>query len=171
VKKWVLHAGVIAALVVLALVLRRGDRLPQTPEAVAAAFFDAASRGDDALYVRLTSGPLRASLEDTRSQLGARAFRESLRRTASGMKGLAANRGSDAPPGRIILDVELVFADRIERQQMCLAPDGTGWTIESVTATNMVKPPIAYGTPVFEEEPAKDNAGKPQGKERMRRLP
>jgi hypothetical protein len=154
VKKWALHAGVIAALVVLALVLRRNDRLPETPEAAVAAFFDAASRGDDALYLRLASGPLRASLEATRSQLGVPAFRESLRRTAAGMKGLATSRGGDVSPDRVVLDIELVFSDRIERQQAFLVPDGTGWTIQSLTGTNMVKPPLAYGTPAFEEEPA-----------------
>ena len=159
-KKWALHAGVIAVLFVLALALRRGDRLPETPEAAVAAFFDAASRGDDAFYLRLASGPLRASLDDARSQLGARAFRESLRRTASGMKGLATTRGSDAPAGRVVLDVELVFADRIERQQMRLAANETGWTIESVTGTNMVKPPVAYGTPVFAEEQVKGDGRK-----------
>lgn len=150
-KKWLLPAGVIAGLAVLAFVLRRGDRLPETPEAAVAAFFEAAGRGDDALYLRLTSGSLRASLEDTRSQLGAAAFRESLQRTAAGMKGLAASRGAEGSEGRVVLDVELVFADRIERQQMSLAPKGTGWTIESITGTNMIKPPVAYGTPVFEE--------------------
>ncbi len=151
-KKFFPHVGVVAALVVLALVLRRGERLPQTPEAAVAGFFDAAGRGDDALYLQLATGPLRTSLENTRSQLGVPAFRESLRRTTSGLKGLATSRGSEAPAGRIVLDVELVFADRIERQQMCLAAKGAGWTIESVTGTNMLKPPIAYGTPVFEEK-------------------
>jgi hypothetical protein len=166
VKKWALPAAVIAALVVLAVALRRGDRLPETPEAAVAAFFDAASRGDGAKYLRLTSGPLRVSLEDTRSQLGVRAFCESLRRTAAGMKGLATSRGGDAPPDRIVLDVELVFADRIERQRMCLAAQGTGWTIQSITRTNMVKPPVAYGTPVFEEDQAKE-----KGKKREARPP
>jgi hypothetical protein len=153
VKKWVLHAGVIAALVLLALALRRGDRRPETPEAAVAAFFEAAGRGDDALYLRLASGKLRASLDSTRSQLGVAAFRESLRRTAAGMKGLAISRG-DSVPDRVVLDVELVFNDRIERQQMCLAADDAGWMIESITGTNTVKPPVAYGSPVFEEEPA-----------------
>lgn len=153
-KKWALHAGVVVALVAMALVLRRSERLPETPEAAVADFFDAAGRGDDALYLRLVSGPLRTSLENTRSQLGASAFRESLRRTTSGLKGLATNRASDVSD-RVVLDVELIFADRIERQQMCLAAKPTGWTIESITGTNMLKPPVAYGTPVFEEEASK----------------
>jgi len=151
VKKWLLPAGVIAALAVLAFVLRRGDRLPETPEAAVAAFFEAAGRGDDALYLRLTSGSLRASLEDTRSQLGAAAFRESLRRTASGMKGLAASRGTEGAEAVVVLAVEQVCAARLARPQMSLAPKGPGWTIESITGTNMIKPPVAYGTPVFEE--------------------
>jgi hypothetical protein len=68
---------------------------------------------------------------------------------------VATNRAGDASADRIVLDVELVFADRIERQQMCLTAKGAGWTIESITGTNMLKPPVAYGTPVFDEETAK----------------
>lgn len=150
-KRRGLYVAVVAALVALALTLRRTERLPETPEAVVAEFFDAAGRGDDALYLRLTSGPLRSSLENTRSQLGAAGFRESLRRTTSGLKGLATNRASDVSD-RVALDVELVFADRIERQQMCLTAKGEGWAIESTTGTNMLKPPVAYGAPVFEEK-------------------
>ena len=30
----------------------------------------------------------------------------------------------------------------------------------TITGTNMIKPPVPYGTPVFEEEPAKGKGGK-----------
>ena len=160
-KKWALRAGVVAARVALALLLRGRDRLPETPEAAVAAFYDAAGCGDDAGYLRLVSGPLRTSLEDARSQLGAEAFRESLRRTTSGLKGVATSRGSDAPPGQVVVEVELVFADRIERQRMGLAETGAGWAIQSLTTTSMITPAVPYGTPVFEEPRAKS---KPEAK-------
>lgn len=158
-KKWALHAGVVAALVAIALLLRSRDRLPETPEAAVSAFFDAAGRGDDAGYLRLVSGPLRTSLEDARSQLGAEGFRESLRRTSAGLKGVAASRGADAPPGQVVVEVELVFADRIERQRMGLAEKGTGWAIQSITTTSMIKPAVPYGTPVFDERPPETKPG------------
>ena len=51
-KRWIVPAVVIAALAVLAVRLRDSDRLPDSPEAALAAYFDAAGRGDDAEYLR-----------------------------------------------------------------------------------------------------------------------
>ena len=47
-------------------------------------------------------------------------------------------------------DVEIVFADRNERQRMLLVPERGGWAIASLEQAQMLKPPIPYGTPVFE---------------------
>ncbi|MHC4177569.1 MAG: hypothetical protein ACYSWU_08685, partial [Planctomycetota bacterium] len=41
----------------------------QTPEATVDEFFDAAQRGDDEAYLRLTSGGLREALQSARSEL------------------------------------------------------------------------------------------------------
>ncbi len=152
-RRWALSAAVIAVLAGIALVFRTRDRLPDTPEETVSTLMDAASRGDDALYLRLTSGGLRTSLEATRSQLGSQAFRESLRRTVLGMTGVGVSRRPEAPAGQAVLEVDLVFADRIERQHMTLADQGNGWTIQAISSADMVKPPVAYGTPVFTEAP------------------
>jgi hypothetical protein len=151
VKRWALPIGVAAALAVAAFALRGRSRQPETADGTVSAFFAAAKAGDDDAYVRLTSGQLRATLENTRSQLGAAAFRESLRQTAAGIKGLATTAGSDAPPGQTAVEVDIVFADRNERQRMFLAPLGAGWTIDAITAADMRKPSVPYGTPVFDE--------------------
>ena len=130
----------------------------QTPEAAIDAFFDAAGRGDDAAYLRLTSGRLRESLESARSELGVEAFRDHLRQSAAGIKGLAKTRGDDDPSAgdtasgdTAAIDVELVFADRNERQRILLALEGSRWVITSIDTARRIEPEIPYGTPVFEE--------------------
>jgi hypothetical protein len=150
-----LQAVVVAILVAVAFALRGRGPVPQTPmatpEAAVNALFDAAGRGDDEAYLRLVAGDLRKSLLDTRAQLGARKFRENLKRSAAGVKGIAVTRRQDAPPGLVALDVELVFADRNERQRVLLARKGNGWVITALGPAEASKPAIPYGTPVFEE--------------------
>ncbi len=147
----VVQIAVIVAIVAAAFWFRTRDRLPETPELAAGALFDAAARGDDAAYLRLVSGELRTTLESSRSQLGQAAFRESLRRSAAGIKGLAVSRGETAPPDRVALDLDLVFADRNERQRMLFVDTGKGFALMAIEGAAVVKPPIAYGTPVYDE--------------------
>ena len=145
--------GVALALVVVAIVLRGRVTRPATPEATINALFEAAARGDDGTYMGLISGALRKSLEETRSQVGAEKFRRNLRDSVAGLKGLAVSAGRDAPPGQVALDVELVFADRNERQRILLASEGTGWVIVALSAGSGQKPRVPYGTPVYGDQP------------------
>jgi len=144
---------VVGGLVALAIVLRKpARRLPETPEDAVNAFFDAATRGDDEAYLALVDGELRESLRNTRSQVGAEAFRRDLRKSVSGIKGLAVARSDAAPSGQVALDVEIVFADRKERQQVLVSHQaGRGWIITAIGPAEATKPAIPYGTPVFEE--------------------
>lgn len=142
---------VVAVLVLLAFALRSRARLPETPEKAVSDLFSAASDGDDRAYLRLTTGQLRESLASTRSQAGAEAFRAELRRSAAGIKGMALTRADDAPSNFVAIDVELVFADRNERQRILCEPKQGGWAIAAIGQAQMVKPPIPYGTPVFKE--------------------
>lgn len=146
-----LQIVVVLALIAAAFLLRGRDWLPTTPEDAVSAFFDAAGRGDDAAYLRLVGGELKISLEHTRAQLGAEGFRKELQRSAAGIKGLAVTRSGNAPPGRVSLDVDIVFVDRNERQRVLLVQEGSGWQITSIKPAATVKPPIPYGTPVFAE--------------------
>lgn len=161
------QAGLVAALIVAALLLRgrRPGALEEagnTPEAAIDALFDAASRGDDAAYLRLTTGPLRSSLESTRSQMGADAFRQSLRRSTTGLKGMCKMRAA-GPAGddTAALDVELCFADHKERQRVSLSSQGQEWLIAKLGTAEIIRTEIAYGTPVFDAPPpdAKPPAG------------
>ncbi|MFH1923253.1 MAG: hypothetical protein ABIP48_25605 [Planctomycetota bacterium] len=157
-KKRMLQVLVVVLLVVLALSLRNRGRLPETPEKTVSEFFAAAGNGDDRAYLRLVTGELRKSLENARSQAGVEAFRNGLRRSAAGIKGLAVSR-ADETPDLVTLDLELVFADRNERQRMLLEATGGGWAIRAIEAAEMLKPPIAYGTPVFEEPKPEEREG------------
>ena len=71
--------------VALALALRNRGSLPDKPQDTVSEFFTAAGEGDDRAYLRLVTGELRKSLENDRSQAGAEAFRDSLRRSAAGI--------------------------------------------------------------------------------------
>ncbi len=151
-KNWALAITLVGFLVALAFILRGRYQLPKTPEAAVSKFFEAAGRGDDVAYLSLTSDALRRSLEETRSRLGPEAFRDQLRRSAAGIKGLAVTLREDAPPGFKAVDVEIVFIDRNERQRMLLLEKRGGWSISSIGEARRIEPPIPYGTPVFETE-------------------
>jgi hypothetical protein len=137
----------------LALLLRDRGELPKTPTAAVSALIDTARAGDAAGYLQLTSGPLREELERTRNDLGEDGFRKYLRQFGEGIKGLAVPAGDEPAGDTITLDVEFIFTDRNERQQMTFERRGTGWTITSMETAQMVKPPVPYGTPVFGEAP------------------
>jgi len=143
--------AVVALVATVAVVARRRGRLPETPEAAVNALFDAAGRGDDAAYLRLVTGRLRDALLETRRQMGREAFCRSLRQTTAGVKGLAVSRLPDAPAGTVAMKVEIIFADRNERQRLLLVEQSGGWAIAEIEKATMVRPPIPYGTPVFEE--------------------
>jgi hypothetical protein len=151
VKQRIVLAAVVILLVAVGLALRSRDRAAATPEAAINAWFDAAARGDDRACLALVSGTLRASLEETRSQLGAEAFRKGLQVSMTGIKGFAVTAAGGATANVAAFDVDLVFSDRNERQRMLLTPQGGGWVIASISKADARKPAIPYGTPVFEK--------------------
>lgn len=159
-KRWGAPVALIVLLAAVALLMRGRGRLPETPEDTVTALFDAAERGDAAGYLRLLTGELRISVESTRSQLGPDKYVESLRRSVAGIKNFAMFRSAAAAPGNVGLDVELVFVDRNELQRFLLVEQNGGWAIAAIERAEMRKPPVPYGTPVFEEPtPAKPPAG------------
>ena len=176
-RKWLPGVVVVVLIVAVAFVARERDRSRRTDALekagsqladadadggteptdtgeLAAAIndlFNAASEGDDDAYLRLVTGELRKTLLDTRRQLGREAFRQSLRRSVSGIKGVASKRAEQSPPGFVATEVEIIFADRNEKQRMLMVEQRSGWAIASIETARMIKPPIPYGTPVFEE--------------------
>lgn len=156
-KRWASGIALAACLVLAAVLLRSRDRLPEEPEDTVSDFFDAQQKGDTGAYLRLTCGDLRNSLERSRDELGSEEFRQSLARSAQGIKGLAIMPTDEVSGESVALDVEIVFADRKECQRMRLTRLRGGWAIASIERSVLEKPVIPYGTPVFEEIEA--NAG------------
>ncbi len=155
-KAHALKAAVAAALVALALSLRQRDvAAPATPQEALGRFLDAAKAGDIDACLALTTGPLRRSLESTRAQLGDRRFRRSLRLQAEGVKAHAIIPEPQDDPDVAVCALELVFADRNERQRVRLRRVGSGWAVEEMSESRTIKPPIPYGTPVFQAPPAR----------------
>jgi hypothetical protein len=129
----------------------RGRGGPGTPEATVQSWYEAAGRGDDRAWLARTGGALKTTLESTRAQQGADVFRQSLRDSVSGLRGVAVSRAADSEDGRAVLEVELVFANRNEKQRVILSPAGNGWQIVELGSAGKTQPPIPYGTKVGEE--------------------
>lgn len=153
-KKRIIQAVLLLALVGVAFALRTRDRRYGTPEATISAFFAAAAEGDDRLYLRLTGGELKRELTQLRKQQGVTAFREELRRSVSGVKGRAMTRGGSAPNGFVTMDVEHVFVDRNEQQRFLLSQTAGGWLLESIGQADVNRPLIPYGTSVMSPVPS-----------------
>ncbi len=148
-RKWILGIAMAAALIALAVLLRNRDELPDSPTAAVSALIDAARAADAQAYLNLTSGPLREKLDQTQAEMGDDGFRQYLQQFGDGIKGLAVPTGDEVQGDTITLDVEFIFADRNELQQMTFERRRNGWTITSMETAEMVKPPVPYGTPVF----------------------
>jgi len=155
-KHFVVPISLVIALTSVAVALRGKGRLPDTPEDAVRAFFAAAEQGDASAYIALLSGPLNRSFRETQSQLGVAAFRDSLRNSVKGLKGFAISRSDDATEDRAAIEVELVFADRNERQRFDLARDARGWSIAAIGQAVIENSLQPYGTPVYDIAPASD---------------
>jgi hypothetical protein len=160
-RRFVLPVVLAITLVAIAIALRGKGRLPDTPEAAARAFFAAAEQGDADAYLGVLNGPLKNSFEETKKQLGAKAFSDSLRTSVSGLKGYAVTRTSEAANDLAALDVELVFTDRSERQRFGLIRESGGWLIASIDRADVAKPDKPYGATVYDYAPTSDSEPEP----------
>jgi len=126
VRTGLIAAAVVVLIVAAAWVLRSGGPLPETPGAAVDAFFDAAERGDDREYLRVTGGELRTELENRRKQLGREAFRKHLKRSQAKVLGVTKFEPENTAAESVALDVELVLKDYNQRQTMRLRQEGSG---------------------------------------------
>jgi hypothetical protein len=138
------------ALAAVALLLRGKGRLPATPDEAVRLLFQAAQHGDAPAYLAILTGALRSSFESTQSEIGTESFAASLRESVASMKGLAVSPVDDTSPDRAVLDVELVFSDRNQRQRFILLRQNGGWLVAAIDKADTVKPPIPYGATVFD---------------------
>ena len=123
-----------------------------SPEQTVTSLFEACRKGDEKAYLSLLGDPLLSQMKVALRQQGLEAFSLSLKRTVNGLKGLALSTLKSFPQqDRIIIQAELVFADRIERQKLELEKRRGKWLVISLGKAQVRKPSIPYGTPVFEE--------------------
>ncbi len=149
-KRSAMSVILAVALATVAIALRGKGRLPDTPEDAVRALLLAAQDGETSVYLSLLSGSLKESFEATRSQLGAAAFRDSLRNSVAGMKGFAVSRSGESSEDRAALDVELVFSDRSEHQRFVLVRQHGGWATAAIDRAAVDKPAMPYNAPVFD---------------------
>jgi hypothetical protein len=158
-KAWALRIAVVAILIAAAFLLRGRNQLPETPEAAVNALFEAAKDGDHEAYLRLLGGKIRAELEETRRQQGADVFGDHLRSWSAGVKNFAVVRIDESSPERVLLELDITFTDRNERQRMVASRQDDGWIITEMGTTEVEKPPVPYGTSVF--GPAEEEQSSP----------
>jgi len=137
-------------LAAVALLLRGKGRLPPTPDEAVKSHFQAAERGDAPAYLATLTGALRSSFESTQAQIGAEGFAASLRESVAGMKSFAISPAGEVSPAEAELDVELVFADRNQRQRFVLIRQSGGWLVARIDKAETIKPPIPYGATVYD---------------------
>ena len=139
-----------------------------TPEACIERMFTAAQRGNVAAYLDCFSGPERDRLERELAGQPPEVFSRSLQGAVASLKGRAVFR-NEAPPAATDsaatdsagYTVDRVYESRTERQLYQLTRQSGTWRIQSVAAANPFQPDKAYGSPVYEEPPAKGDQKKP----------
>ena len=129
-----------------------------TPEDAIQAMLDASRRGDTRAYLDCFTGAMRQQLDATRQQMGEARFREYLAESQAPVMGVATTRLPDARPDMARCEVEFILRDKNQRQTVELKQEGGRWRIEAMSQAVYAKPPIPYGTKVFEEPKAGTNA-------------
>ncbi|MCX6901309.1 MAG: hypothetical protein NT105_21740 [Verrucomicrobia bacterium] len=122
-----------------------------TPEDAIQAMLDASRRGDARAYLDCFTDAMRPQLDATRQQMSEARFREYLTESQAPVMGVATTRLPDARPGLARCEVEFILRDKNQRQTVELKKDGGRWRIEAMSQAVYAKPPIPYGTKVFEE--------------------
>jgi len=124
---------------------------PRPPEPRDAIYrmLDAARSGDAAAYLDCFSGQMAATLRQSLSEMGSRAFSQYLTSTNKEIKGIALTEPVSITDREVRVRVEYVYQDRNEAQQMYLEKlPAAGWRIARVDSTERVKTLVPYGTPV-----------------------
>ena len=131
-----------------------------TPEACIERMFAAAMRGDVTAYLDCFTGSERDRLERELSGQPPEVFARSLRDAVATLKGRAVFRnGPSAESGdSASYTIDRVYESRTERQLYQFTRQSGVWRIQSVATANPFQPDKAYGSPVYEEPPAKPDA-------------
>ena len=129
-----------------------------TPEDAINAMLDASRRGDTRAYLDSFTDAMRPQLEATGQQMGDARFREYLIESQAPVMGVATMKKSDLRPDLARYEIEFVYRDKNQRQLVELKKEGDRWLIDSMGQAVYAKPPIPYGTKVFDDTPPATNA-------------
>lgn len=122
-----------------------------TAEDAIQTMLDASRRGDARAYLDCFTDAMRPQLDATCQQMGEARFREYLTESQAPVMGVATSRLPETRPDRARIEVEFIFRDKNQRQTVELKQEGGRWRIETMSQAVHAKPPIPYGTKVFEE--------------------
>jgi len=134
-----------------------GGSAGATPEDAINAMLDASRRGDARAYLGCFTEAMRPQLDATRQQMGDARFREYLMESQAPVMGVATMKKGDARPDLVRYEVEFVLRDKNQRQMVELKREGERWLIDSMGQSVYAKPPIPYGTKVFDDTPPATN--------------
>jgi len=129
-----------------------------TPEDAINAMLDACRRGDAPAYLDSFTDTLRPQLEATRQQMGDARFRDYLIESQAPVMGVATMKKADLRPDLVRYEIEFVHRDKNQRQLVELKKVADRWLIDSMGQAVYAKPPIPYGTKVFDDTPPATNA-------------
>lgn len=130
-----------------------------TPEACIERMFAAAQRGDVTAYLDCFMGSERDRLERELAGQPPEVFARWLQEAVASLKGRAVFR-NEAPgtaADSASYTIDRVYESRTERQRYQLTRQSGVWRIQSVSTANPFQPDKAYGSPVYEESPAKSD--------------
>lgn len=126
------------------------QRKEMKAEDVVFALFEAMRNGDVRAYMNCLGGEAYERMARALREMGDKNFRAYLKRMHSEVKGVATSEDQRISRNELILRVEIVFEERNEVQRYRLRRIGGQWKIIRMGASQYIKPPIPYGTPVQE---------------------
>jgi hypothetical protein len=109
---------------------------------------DASRAGDPARYLDCYTGELEPRLRRDFEEMGSARFRDYLLDAHRRLKGVAVRSPRVSSPFEAQIQVEYVYEDRNEVQQVYVKRVGGLWKIDRVEGAERIKTLVPYGTPV-----------------------
>jgi hypothetical protein len=121
---------------------------PDEPRDTVYRMLDAARSGDAAAYLDCFSGQMASNLRQSRSEMGVDGFTRYLTETNRQVKGVTLSEPVAVTDREVRVQIEYVYEDRNEAQQMHLEKTAQGWRIARIDSTARVPTLVPYGTQV-----------------------
>ena len=147
-----LTLALLAAIVGLIVYKKRPAPAPveSGPESAIWRMVDASRAADPEKYLACYSGEMERQLRQNYREMGAERFQEYLAGTHRQIKGIAVSPPQMSSAGEGRVEVEYVYQDRNEKQQVVVRREGGQWKIVQVESAERIKTLVPYGTPVTE---------------------